>query len=155
MESNLNVRAADASDDAFVRDLGRREALSSMSAYRSAPPPMVRASYDRLLEIVASQSHASWIAWEGDRRVGFLLLLDAMPDEVTGMAQGFVAYTAVEPDFRRRGVGAALLAAAEDEAKRRGLPYMALMVTEDNLAARAMYERAGYETERRLLCKRL
>jgi len=30
-----------------------------------------------------------------------------------------------------------------------------LMVTEDNAAARAVYERAGYLTERRLLCKPL
>ncbi|MHB8357563.1 MAG: GNAT family N-acetyltransferase [Vulcanimicrobiaceae bacterium] len=45
--------------------------------------------------------------------------------------------------------------AAEDEARRRGLPYMGLMVTEDNAAARALYDSAGYLTERRLLCKRL
>ena len=32
---------------------------------------------------------------------------------------------------------------------------MALMVTEENAAARALYERAGYRTERRLLCKTL
>lgn len=151
----LNVRAAGAADDAFVRDLGRREALSSVSAYRSAPLPMVRASYDRLLDIVEGQTHVTLIACDGERRAGFLLMLDAMPDEVTGMPQGFVAYMAVEPGERRRGVGAALLAAAEDEAKRQGLPYMALMVTEDNLAARALYESAGYVTERRLLCKKL
>jgi ribosomal protein S18 acetylase RimI-like enzyme len=32
---------------------------------------------------------------------------------------------------------------------------MALMVTEENAAARRLYERAGYRTERRLLCKAL
>ena len=155
MESGLKIRAADAADDAFVRDLGGREALSSMSAYRSAPLPMVRASYDRLLEIVNDQPHTALIACDEDRRAGFLLMLEAMPDEVTGVPQGFVAYMAVEPGERRRGVGAALLAAAENEAKRLGLPYMALMVTEDNLAARALYESTGYVTERRLLCKKL
>ena len=66
-----------------------------------------------------------------------------LPDEVTALPQGFIAYMAVEPSLRERGVGAALLAAAEDEARRRGLPYMALMVTEENAAARALYERAG------------
>jgi len=35
------------------------------------------------------------------------------------------------------------------------LPYMSLMVTEENEAARALYERAGYVTERRLLSKPL
>ncbi len=52
-----------------------------------------------------------------------------------------------------RGIGAALAAAAEDEARKRGLSYIALMVTEENRAARDLYERAGYVTERRLLCK--
>ena len=56
---------------------------------------------------------------------------------------------------RRGGVGSALLERAEDEARKRGAPYMALMVTEENAAARALYERAGYLTERRLLCKAL
>jgi ribosomal protein S18 acetylase RimI-like enzyme len=32
---------------------------------------------------------------------------------------------------------------------------MALMVTEENERGRRLYERAGYRTERRLLCKPL
>jgi ribosomal protein S18 acetylase RimI-like enzyme len=95
------------------------------------------------------------IAERGGERVGFLLLLDQLPDEVTLRPQAFVAYMAVEPCARGTGVGAALLAAAENEARRRLLPYMALMVTEENEAARRLYERAGYRTERRLLCKPL
>jgi ribosomal protein S18 acetylase RimI-like enzyme len=82
-------------------------------------------------------------------------MLLAMPDEVTRMPQGFIAYMAVEPSARRYGIGSRLLSAAENEARRRGLPYMGLMVTDDNAAAREMYERAGYLTERRLLCKPL
>ncbi len=80
-------------------------------------------------------------------------MLDDLPDDVTGDVQAFVAYMAVEPELRGRGIGAALLAAAEDEARKRGLSYIALMVTEENRAARDLYERAGYVTERRLLCK--
>ena len=80
----------------------------------------------------------------GGTPAGFVLMLDTMPDEVTRMPQGFVAYMAVEPWARGRGIGSRLLSAAEDEARRRGLPYMGLMVTEDNAAARRLYERAGY-----------
>jgi ribosomal protein S18 acetylase RimI-like enzyme len=129
--------------------------MSSVSAYRDAPPPLVLENLDRLLDIVDGSSHVALIADVNAERAGFVLVLDRLPDEVTGMAQGFVAYMAVEPDARRHGVGGVLLKAAEDEAKRRGLPYMALMVTEDNEPARALYEHAGYVTERRLLCKRL
>lgn len=142
-------------DRAFVRELGRRCVMASLASLRPAPEPLVRAAFDRLCEIVDSQSHAAFIAQCEGERVGFLLLLDDLPDEVTTLSQGFVAYMAVEPECRRSGVGTALLAAAEDEAKRRGLPYMALMVTEENAPAIGLYERSGYRTERRLLCKPL
>jgi ribosomal protein S18 acetylase RimI-like enzyme len=95
------------------------------------------------------------VAEAGGERCGFLLLITDLPDEVTLMPQGFVAYMAVEPAWQRRGIGAQLLEIAEDEARRMGLPYMSMMVTEDNTAARELYERAGYFTERRLLCKAL
>ena len=108
-----------------------------------------------LIESVEQRSHVSLVAESDGERAGFVLLIDDLPDEITAMPQGFVAYMAVEPAFRRRGIGRALLDAAEDEARRRGLPYMTLMVTEENAAARALYRRAGYFTERRLLCKPL
>ena len=53
--------------------------------------------------------HAALIAERDGERVGFLLLLYDMPDEVTLTQQAFVAYTAVEPHARgaRRGARAA------------------------------------------------
>jgi ribosomal protein S18 acetylase RimI-like enzyme len=155
VDRDVTVRPTTVADGAYIRDLAKRTAMSSVSAYRSAPPPIVLESLDRLLDIVNGSSHVALIATADGERAGFVLMLDRLPDEVTGMAQGFVAYMAVEPDARGRGLAGALLKAAEDEAKRRGLPYMALMVTEDNEPARTLYERAGYVTERRLLCKRL
>ncbi len=149
------ARESAASDRAFVRELGRRCAMSSVGSLRLASEPTVQAAFDRLCDTVFDQSHVAFIAQREERRVGFLLLLDELPDEVTALPQGFVAYMAVEPECRGAGVGAALLATAEDEARRRGLPYMALMVTEENAAARRLYERGGYRTERRLLCKPL
>jgi ribosomal protein S18 acetylase RimI-like enzyme len=152
----LEVRVADGEgDDAFVKSLGRRCAMSSVASLRPASESDVRAAFDRLYEIVGDQSHITLIAERRGERVGFLLLLDRLPDEVTLRPQAFVAYMAVEPRVRGSGVGTALLAAAENEARRRLLPYMALMVTEENEAARRLYERAGYRTERRLLCKTL
>jgi ribosomal protein S18 acetylase RimI-like enzyme len=144
-----------AADRAFVKELGRRCAMSSVGSLRRASEPAVRAAFDRLCDVVYDQSHVTLIAQRAERRVGFLLLLDELPDEVTALPQGFVAYMAVDPECRGSGVGAALLAAAEDEARRRRLPYMALMVTEENAGARRLYERGGYRTERRLLCKPL
>ena len=155
MAPRLTIRPADPADRAFVEELGDRTLGSSVATFRRAPEAMIRVSYERLLEIVYRQSHVGLIAERDGIPVGFLLMLDQLPDEVTSMPQGFIAYMAVEPGARRSGAGRALLAAAEDEAKRRSLPYMGLMVTEENAAARALYEEAGYRTERRLLCKEL
>jgi GNAT superfamily N-acetyltransferase len=149
------VRPASDADRPFVRDLGLRTVGDSVSSCRPAPIPLAQACYERLLEFVDDQSHLTLIAEADGDRMGFLVLLDALPDEVTGLPQAFVAYMAVEPRVRRRGVAQALLRAAEEAARERGLAFLALMVTEDNLAARTLYAQAGFSTERRLLCKAL
>lgn len=142
-------------DRAFVEDLGRRTIGDSIATFRRGRESLVHASLARLFETVFAQSHVLLVAEVDGAPAGFVLFLDAMPDEVAMMPQAFVAYMAVEPALQSRGIGSALLEYAENEARRRGLPYMGLMVTEENASARALYERAGYVTERRLLCKPL
>jgi ribosomal protein S18 acetylase RimI-like enzyme len=150
------LRRGGAGDRAFVLDLGRRTSVDSMSALRAAPPAMLQSSFEQLVDFTFERQYVLLIAErELDGPVGFLLMLDDLPDEVTAMPQGFIAYMAVEPDARRLGIGVQLLEAAENAARVRGLPHMALMVTEDNDAARELYAQAGYVTERRLLCKPL
>lgn len=149
------IREGRAADRAFVEDLGKRTLLDSVAAFRYRNQSMIEVSYERLLQIVFEQSHLFLIAEEDAAPAGFALMLDTLPDEVTLMPQGFIAYMAVEPQMRRRGAAAKLLAALEDEARARGLPYMGLMVTEGNAAALSLYRGAGYLTERRLMCKPL
>ena len=56
----------------------------------------------------------------------------------------------VTPQWRRRGVAAALLAAVRDEAIRQGAERLLLEVRETNTGALAFYERAGFvEIDRR------
>ena len=129
--------------------------MSSVASLRPASEVSARTAFERLCEVVESQPHVTLIATCDGAPAGFLLLLVDLPDEVTLLPQAFVAYMAVEPGLQGRGVGAALLTAAENEARGRQLPYIALMVTEENGAAQRLYERNGYQTERRLLCKPL
>ena len=149
------MRPGTRADRAFVADLGGRTVGDSVAAFRTDPRAEPELSYTRLLEFVFDRSHVLLIAHDGGKPVGFALMLDTMTDEVTLVPQGFVAYMAVEPSRRRSGIATALLRGVEDEARSRGLPYMALMVTEGNMSARALYDGAGYVTERRLLCKTL
>ena len=156
MSAQIALRRGGNADRAFVLDLGCRTALDSMSAVRGAPPPVIEANFERLVAFAFDASYVLLVAESGlDGPQGFCLMLDSLPDEVTGLPQGFVAYMAVEPDARRRGIARTLLAAAEDAARERGLHHVALMVTEDNVAARELYAQSGYVTERRLLCKTL
>jgi ribosomal protein S18 acetylase RimI-like enzyme len=126
-----------------------------VSAVRVARHHHVIESFERLAEFVYGRRHDVLIAEENGERVGFLLLLYDIPDEVTLTEQAFVAYTAVEPSARDRGVGRALIDAVDDCAREHGLRYVSLMVTEDNAPARTLYDHAGFVTERRMMTKSL
>jgi ribosomal protein S18 acetylase RimI-like enzyme len=153
--SDVTVRRGSGDDVAYVLDLGSRTVSDSISTYRPAPAILAQASYEKFVQFIEQQPYLLFVAEDEDDRLGFAILLDSFPDEVTALPQGFIAYMAVEPRARRKGIARALLTAAEDAARVRGLPHVALMVTEDNAAARELYAQAGYVTERRLLCKAL
>lgn len=155
MNATVAVRRGDRGDRDFVRDLGRRSATSSISAVRVARYDDVIEAFERLAEFVYGRRHDVLIAEENGERVGFLLLLYDIPDEVTLAEQAFVAYTAVEPAARGRGAGRALIDAVDGCAREHGLRYVSLMVTEDNVPARALYDHAGFVTERRMMTKTL
>ncbi len=155
MNATVTVRRGSHDDHDFVRDLGRRTATSSVSAVRAGRYDDVLDSVERLADFVFGRKHEALIAEENGERVGFLLLLYDVPDEVTLTPQAFIAYTAVEPHARRRGVGRMLLVAAEAFARAAGLGYLSLMVTDDNAPARALYDTAGLVTERRMMTKAL
>jgi ribosomal protein S18 acetylase RimI-like enzyme len=153
--AEIAIRRGTVVDRNFVRDLGKRVAATSVSALRPVALVAVEDAFDRLAQFVYGRRHELLIAHEGERRLGFLLLLLDLPDEVTNGDQAFVAYMAVEPAEQGRGVGTALVAGAEELARAFGLPYLSLMVTEDNAAAQRLYARAGLVTERRMLTKPL
>jgi ribosomal protein S18 acetylase RimI-like enzyme len=156
MSAQITMRQGSEADRAFVLDLGSRTSIDSVSSMRAASEALVRGSFEQLVTYAFARSYVLEIAETAlEGPVGFVLMLNDLPDEVTGMPQAFIAYMAVEPESRRHGVARQLLLAAEEQARLRGLPVIALMVTEDNVAARELYAQAGYHTERRLLCKTL
>jgi ribosomal protein S18 acetylase RimI-like enzyme len=155
LSDGVGIRAGAPGDQTWVRDLGRRTVATSVSVLRDAASETVGESFDRLLDFAFGQSHVLLVAEDRLERLGFVLFLDRLPDEVSGLPQAFIVYVAVEPHARRRGVGRALMDAAEAEARSRNLPYASFMVTEENVSARELYAQLGYQTERRQLCKRL
>ncbi len=102
-------------------------------------------SFDRdawpLLDLVSVLTFSNVIrlkAVEDNRMVGFVAG-DPHPHD----GWGWIATIAVDLNFRRRGIGTALLHACE---KRLGVPRARLTVRTSNQGAINLYEREGYAT---------
>jgi [ribosomal protein S18]-alanine N-acetyltransferase len=78
-----------------------------------------------------------WAAARENVSKGFILVL-ALPDEME------ILNLAVDPDARRKGIAARLLAYAIEEAKRANVKHIYLEVRESNSAARALYASKGF-----------
>jgi hypothetical protein len=59
--------------------------------------------------------------------------------------RGSFYYVAVDPNFQRRGIGAATIRAGERWLKERGVWKVNLLVRQDNIDVKAFYEELGYE----------
>lgn len=59
--------------------------------------------------------------------------------------EAYLAELYVQPHLRGQGLGTRLLRAIIDDAKARGATYMDLGTSEDDVAARALYERFGFD----------
>ncbi len=93
---------------------------------------------ERLLrDAVENPDYALFAAVEGGRVLGY-------GGEMFAAGESGVTNLAVFPEYRGRGVGAALLDALIREAKARGAAFLTLEVRVSNAAARRLYARAGF-----------
>jgi ribosomal-protein-alanine N-acetyltransferase len=102
-------------------------------------------SFDRdawpIIDLVAVLTFSGVIrlkAVEDDRMVGFVAGDPHLRD-----GWGWIATIAVDSNFRRRGIGTALLHACEQQL---GVPKSRLTVRKSNQGAITLYEREGYQT---------
>ena len=63
---------------------------------------------------------------------------------LTVLDEGQITNVAVSPDFRRQGVGKAIMRALTEEAKQRGISLISLEVRVSNLAAQKLYLGLGF-----------
>jgi ribosomal protein S18 acetylase RimI-like enzyme len=63
----------------------------------------------------------------------------------------YIAHLAVEDKFRRQGIGWKLLEHAEQKARGKGFPKLSLLTEVENTAARALYEKFGFELTETIL----
>ena len=93
---------------------------------------------EQALELLVGDRAFGVACTEGDRVIaygGMMTVLD----------EGQITNIATHPDFRRRGLGSAVVESLLGEARERGLAFVTLEVRESNLAAIALYRRFGFE----------
>ncbi|MGH9447140.1 MAG: GNAT family N-acetyltransferase [Terriglobia bacterium] len=101
-------------------------------------PPGVSYSQEELAGFIRRRNSQTWIAEEGKEVVGFLVASE------TRGARTHIVTIDVKQEWRRRGVGAALMDAAERWTRTRGLGVVTLETAEDNRPAQAFYRKRGY-----------
>ena len=78
-------------------------------------------------------------AVDGDTLVGYIGVQ-------TVLDEGYINNVAVHPEYRRRGIAAALISLLAEQAQAIGLAFMTLEVRESNAPAIALYEKLGFTT---------
>ncbi len=61
--------------------------------------------------------------------------------------KGWINRLAVEPDYRRQGLAARLVAEAEKELRARGIQIIAALIENENAASLSLFQHEGYKTE--------
>ena len=60
--------------------------------------------------------------------------------------KGWINRLAVDPDFRRQGLAARLIAEAEQALREKGIHVFAALVEHENMASLSLFQREGYKT---------
>jgi ribosomal protein S18 acetylase RimI-like enzyme len=68
-------------------------------------------------------------------------------DQVQGDRHAHIFLLYVMPEYRRQGIGSALMRHAEDWARARGDRQLGLQVFYNNQAALSLYHKLGYQTQ--------
>jgi len=152
------IRGGSVRDWPFIHELALESIPYSMSPYREVTKGHVVNYRNQTMSgfwawVQRSQSKV-FIAEEKER-LGYLILNDRAIDELTGLPQAWVMDIAVKKEHWSRGVGQKLLQKAEEYCKNNGIQYLGLAVTTSNHRAASIYEKMGFNEERKLMVKRL
>lgn len=128
------IREARPEDESSVIDL-----LPLIPANKDATPADKQAAAQRFRESLAIDV---LVAEVDGSVVGFLVL--AFVPTLSGF-RALIDDQAVDPDYRRQGLGAALVEAAMQRASRRGATHLLVDTSRGDQAAREFYQACGFE----------
>ena len=110
----------------------------------------IEMSYDefrRMMRLLSVDLGLSMGAYEGDRFIGFVLIGHRGDD-------AYDAGTAVLPQYRRHGIGSALLESTIGNLRKNGIRRFMLECLSDNEKALRMYRGMGFVGKREFICYR-
>lgn len=123
--------------------------------------PLRAGELSRIERDLPFHSHEQWLEWLTRQERGSITLFTAWWNGA-GIGHAMIAWAPhgdpyveragcpwiydvlTHPDYRSRGVGAAMLRACEEAARQRGEVVIGIGVSVTNTRARALYERLGY-----------
>lgn len=132
--------------DEVPTDDTRRVSNASFADHWGSTPRDGEA-WDHMLASEGTRTDLSFVAVAGGEVVGICLNFHYPDDEeVTGRVDGWIAHLGVLREWRRRGVGAALIARSLDAFREAGMDHAMLGVDADNpTGASGLYRRLGFE----------
>jgi ribosomal protein S18 acetylase RimI-like enzyme len=128
------IREARAEDEARVLEL-----LSLIPANAGLSPADIQAAGQRFRESLAMDV----LVAEMDGQVVGFLALSFIPG-LSGL-RALIDDLAVDPSYRRQGIGAALVEAATQRADQRGATHLLVDTAKGDAAARDFYQACGFE----------
>jgi GNAT superfamily N-acetyltransferase len=132
----MSVRQATAADAAEIARL-----LHDFNTEYGEPTPGVDALAQRMRELLAGDT-VVLLAGEDPDGLAVLRLRSSI---WTAGLECYLAELYVVPALRGQGLGRGLMEAALELARKRGADWMELNTDEGDVAARALYERLGFE----------
>ncbi len=135
-DSGTSVRKMRASD---YDDLVRVWELSGLPHH-----PKGRDSRENIEREIRSRSNDFLVAEIDGEMVGAILCTN-------DGRKGWINRLAVLPSSQREGIASLLVAEAEKRFESRGIPIVACLIHNDNAASRELFEKLGYELDRRVV----
>lgn len=93
---------------------------------------------EQLRSQLPDKMHIFIVAQSGEKVLGYVGMMYVLDE-------GYISNVAVSPDFRRNGIGDALITELLSRAKALKLSFVTLEVREGNAPARALYKKYGFK----------
>ena len=147
MPTELRIATADDIDLLTALNVEVHELHAQMypSIFKPAERTAIRAEFERTIR---RTDFVHWIAYDGNEPTGYLVMeVQRFQEDAFryGGSRGYVHQMGVRAEYRRKGIGSALLQAAEAEAKDRRCTQFVLDYYGGNAVAAEFYRAGGFE----------